>query len=188
MLFQRLRSLRKQIADEQSVPPYVVFADSTLKLMALQQPQTLAQFAQISGVGTHKLSQYGRIFLAEILAYCQEQGLSVQQDTTTPLPTAPSDTELFTLQLHQQGLSIEEIAQKRNLRPTTIVRHLSDLVEKNQAVDLNRLVDRDRQVKIWQALQTVGTHSLSQIREYLGEDYTFDEIRLVRGRWRYENR
>lgn len=187
MLFQRLRSLRKQIADEQSVPPYVVFADSTLKLMALQQPQSLAEFAQISGVGTHKLSQYGRIFLAEILAYCQERGLSVQPDITTPLPATASDTELFTLQLHQQGLSVEEIAQKRNLRLTTIIRHLSDLVEKNEAVDLNRLVESDRIVKIWQALQVVGSHSLTQIREYLGEDYTFDEIRLVRGRWRHEN-
>lgn len=186
MLFGRLRSLRKQIADEQSVPPYVVFADSTLKLMALQQPQSLAEFAQISGVGTHKLSQYGRIFLAEILAYCQERGLSVPD--TTILPTTASDTELFTLQLHQQGLSIEEIAQKRNLRTTTIIRHLSDLVEKNEAVDLNRLVESDRMVKIWQALQIVGSHSLTQIREYLGSDYTFDEIRLVRGRWRHENR
>ena len=187
MLFGRLRSLRKQIADEQSVPPYVVFADSTLKLMALQQPQSLAEFAQISGVGTHKLSQYGRIFLAEILAYCQERGLSVRTDTTIILPATASDTELFTLQLHQQGLSVEEIAQKRNLRTTTIIRHLSDLVEKNEAVDLNRLVTSDRQIKIIQALQTVGSHSLTQIREYLGEDYTFDEIRLVKGRWRNEN-
>ena len=187
-LFQRLRSLRKQIADEQSVPPYVVFADSTLKLMALQQPQSLTEFAQISGVGTHKLSQYGRIFLAEILAYCQEQGLSVQQDTTIPLPATPSETELFTLQLHQQGLSVEEIARSRDLRPTTIIRHLCDLVEKNAAVDLNKLVESDRQAKIWQTLQTVGSHSLNSIREYLGEDYTYDEIRLVRGRWRYENR
>jgi ATP-dependent DNA helicase RecQ len=188
MLFQRLRSLRKQIADEQSVPPYIVFADSTLKLMALQQPQSLAQFAQISGVGTHKVSQYGRIFLAEILAYCQEQGLSGGQDTTPFLPATPSGTELVTLQLHQQGLSVEEIAQTRNLRSTTIIRHLSDLVEKNEAVDLNRLVDRDRQAKIWQALQVVGTHSLNVIREHLGEDYTYDEIRLVRGRWWHENR
>ena len=73
MLFQRLRSLRKQLADEQSVPPYVVFADSTLKLMATQQPQTLTEFAQLSGVGSHKLTQYGGRFVAEIQAYCQEQ-------------------------------------------------------------------------------------------------------------------
>ncbi|MGJ3246692.1 MAG: DNA helicase RecQ [Elainellaceae cyanobacterium] len=72
MLFQRLRSLRKTIADEQSVPPYVVFADSSLRLMTQLKPQTLEQFAQISGVGRRKLERYGDRFIAEILAYCRE--------------------------------------------------------------------------------------------------------------------
>lgn len=175
MLFQKLRSLRKEIADEQSVPPYVIFADSTLKLMALQQPQTLTEFAQLSGVTSHKIAQYGKKFLIEIQAYTQTQ---------TQTSNIPTDTEQFTLHLYQQGLSVAEIAQKRDLRPTTIIRHLSDLVEKNQNVDLDRLVDRDRQIKICQALEKLGDISLTPIREYLGEDYSYDEIRLVRGRWR----
>jgi ATP-dependent DNA helicase RecQ len=174
MLFQKLRSLRKEIADEQSVPPYVIFADSTLKLMALQQPQTLTEFAKLSGVTSHKMAQYGKKFLTEILAYTQTQNLH------------PTETEQFTLQLYQQGLSVAEIAQKRDLRPTTIIRHLSDMVEKNQDVDLDRLVDRKRQVKIYQVLEKLGDISLTPIREYLGEDYSYDEIRLVRGRWRHE--
>ncbi len=187
MLFQRLRTLRKQIADEQSVPPYVVFADSTLKLMAQVQPQTLTQFSQLSGVGSHKLSQYGDKFLAEIKTYCQEHHLEISTSITASpaaFATFPSDTQLFTLQLHREGLSIEEIAQKRNIRPTTIIRHLSDLVEMNQPVNLNALVSPQRQEKICQALLVVGSHSLNQIREYLGDDYSYDEIRLVRGRWR----
>ncbi|MGL5877115.1 MAG: helix-turn-helix domain-containing protein, partial [Xenococcaceae cyanobacterium] len=173
MLFQKLRSLRKEFADEQSVPPYVIFADSTLKLMALQQPQTLTELAKLSGVTSHKIAQYGKKFLIEIQAYTQTQ-----------TSNAPTDTEQFTLHLYQQGLSVVEIAQKRDLRPTTIIRHLSDLVEKNQNVDLDRLVDRDRQIKICQALEKLGDISLTPIREYLGEDYSYDEIRLVRGRWR----
>ena len=72
-LFQRLRGLRKRLADEQSVPPYVVFGDSTLKLMARQQPQTLEAFAQLSGVGKYKLAHYGKAFVTEIQAHCQEQ-------------------------------------------------------------------------------------------------------------------
>jgi ATP-dependent DNA helicase RecQ len=71
-LFQRLRSLRKALADEQSVPPYVVFADSSLRLMAQLRPQTPEQFAQISGVGRRKLERYGDRFMAEIRAYCQD--------------------------------------------------------------------------------------------------------------------
>lgn len=184
LLFQRLRNLRKQLADEQSVPPYVIFADSTLKLMATQQPKTLTEFAQLSGVGSHKLARYGAEFLAEIQAYCQDS--QPQHNPTSVQSTLPTDTERLTLQLHQQGLSVEEIAQQRNLRHTTIIRHLADLLEKNQPVDLNRLVQIHDQEKIWQALQTIGDESLSQIRDYLGGEYVYDEIRLVCGVWRRE--
>ncbi|WP_414572792.1 DNA helicase RecQ [Nostoc sp. CCY 9925] len=188
-LMQRLRSLRKQLADEQSVPPYIVFQDSTLKLMAQVQPKTMTEFGKLSGVGTHKLAQYGEKFLAEIRAYRQERGfLDPPQDNFIPFNSLPSDTEIFTFQLHKQGLSVAEIAQKRNIRSTTIIRHLADLIEKNQPVDLNQLVPLERQQKIWQVLEALGDISLTPIREQLGESYTYDEIRLVRGKWRRENR
>lgn len=73
ILFEQLRRLRKQIADEQAVPPYVVFADSSLRLMAQLQPQTLDAFANISGVGSHKLARYGTQFVAAIQSFCQSQ-------------------------------------------------------------------------------------------------------------------
>jgi ATP-dependent DNA helicase RecQ len=177
LLFERLRKLRKQLADAHSVPPYVIFVDSSLKLMAEQQPQTLEAFAEISGVGTHKLTQYGEKFVSEIRAFCQEQKLPV------PLP---SSTHMVTLQHYQQGLSAEEIAQKRGFALSTIITHLSELIEKNQPVDLNRLVSSERQKPIVKALQTVGTNSLRNLREHLGEDYSYDEIRLVLAWWRRE--
>ncbi|MFN6572210.1 DNA helicase RecQ [Dendronalium sp. ChiSLP03b] len=188
ILLQRLRSLRKQLADEQSVPPYVVFPDSTLKLMAQVQPQTLSEFGKLSGVGSHKLTQYGNKFLAEIKGYRQEQGLPEQQDSSTAFKNLPTDTELTTLKLHQQGLSIAEIAQKRNLSPSTIFNHLSKLIDKKQPVDLNQLVPIEHQQKIWQVFEVLGDISLTPIKEQLGESYTFDEIRLVREKWRRENR
>ncbi len=188
MLMQRLRSLRKQLADEQSVPPYVIFQDTTLKLMAQEQPQTKAEFSKLSGVGSHKLAQYGEKFLAEIRAYRTEQGLPTKEDNSTPSVSLPSETELYTLQLYQQGLTVAEIAQKRSIRPTTIIRHLSDLIEKNQSVDINQLISVEKQQKIRQVLEVLGDISLTPIKEYLGESYSFDEIRLVRGKWRQENR
>jgi ATP-dependent DNA helicase RecQ len=189
ILMQRLRSLRKQLADEQSVPPYVVFQDSTLKLMAQLQPTTITEFGKLSGVGSHKLAQYGDKFLTEIRAYRQEKGLvDPPQVNFTPSLGLPSDTEIFTFQLHKQGLSVAEIAKKRNIRPTTIIRHLADLIEKNQPVDLNQLVSLEHQQKIWRVLEVLGDISLTPIREQLGESYSFDEIRLVRGKWRRENR
>lgn len=177
ILFDRLRKLRKQIADAQSVPPYVVFADSSIRLMAQQQPQTLESFAEISGVGTHKLTQYGDKFVSEIRAFCQEQKLPV------PLP---ANTHMVTLQFYQQGLSVEEIAQKRGFAPRTIVTHLSELLEMKQPVDLNRLVSEELHEPILQAIQTVGADSLKTLREYLGEKYSYEDIQLVRAWWRRE--
>ncbi len=189
ILLQKLRSLRKQLADEQSVPPYVIFHDSTLKLMVQVQPQNLTEFAKLSGVGSHKLAQYGEKFLTEIRAYRQEKGL--QNKSATSVSSAKSSssyTELQTLQLHQQGLNIAQIAQKRNLSPATVSTHLEKLIGKNQPVDLNQLVPLEHQQKIWQVLEVLGDISLTPIKEQLGESYTFDEIRLVRSKWRRENR
>jgi ATP-dependent DNA helicase RecQ len=177
ILFERLRKLRKQLADAQSVPPYVIFPDSSLRVMAQVQPETLEAFAEISGVGTHKLTQYGDKFVSEIRAFCQEQKLP------TPLP---SSTNMVTLQFHQQGLSIEGIAQERGLSPSTIITHLSELIEMQQPVDLNRLVPPERQKPIIHAIQAVGADLLKNIREHLGEEYSYEEIRLVRSWWRRE--
>ncbi|MBW4671643.1 MAG: DNA helicase RecQ [Cyanomargarita calcarea GSE-NOS-MK-12-04C] len=188
MLMQRLRALRKKIADEQSVAPYMIFLDSTLKLMAEIKPQNLTEFSKLSGVGSNKLQQYGELFITKIRAYCQEQGLVEQSSNSKPILNLPSDTELMTLQLHQQGLSIQEIARRRNVRPTTIIRHLSDLIEKKQAVDIQKLVPLEHQQKIIQVLETLGDIALTPIKEYLGDSYSFDEIRLVRGIWRQKGR
>lgn len=175
ILFERLRRLRKQTADAQSVPPYVIFANSSLKLMAQQQPQTLQEFAKISGVGTHKLKQYGEQFLSEIRTFCQEQNL--------PEPL-PSSTYMKTLQLFQQGLSMEEIAAKRGYTTSTIAKHLCELIEMKQPVDLNRLVLPVKQELIVQAIQKVGADSLKSLKEALGENFSYEEIQLVRAWWR----
>jgi len=176
-LFQRLRSLRKKLADEQSVPPYVVFADTSLKKMAQQQPQTLEEFGKISGVGSHKLAQYGSRFVAEIQSYCRERSLPRLSDTLS-----------LTLEFYQQGLNVEEIAQKRQLHPTTIMGHLAQLIELNQPVDLSQLVYPERQQPILQAIQAVGSNSLKSIYEHLGQNYSYGEIRLVLASLQRENR
>lgn len=188
LLFIKLRELRKKLADEQSVPPYVIFPDSTLKLMARILPQTKDALSNISGVGSHKLAAYGDKFLGEIRAYLKEYGQDTvspeKNNYSSPRDNSPSYTELETLTLHRQGLSIEQIAEKRNIRPGTVLRHLSDLIEKNQDVNINQLIPQEKIQKIWQVLDILGDVALTPIKEYLGENYSFDEIRLVKGRWK----
>ena len=191
-LFNRLHKLRKQYADANKVPPYVIFADSSLRLMAQQQPQTLAQFAQISGVGARKLAQYGEMFTGEIRAFRAESGLSVQteSDPTPPLnPPPPSKSEvsythLQTLDLYQQGLSLAAIATKRSVRENTISEHLIKLIECGYELNIDRIVPPAKATAIELAINTVGAERLTPIKEHLGDDYNYEEIKLVRARLR----
>ncbi len=189
MLYQKLRSLRKKLADEQGLAPYIVFADSSLKTMAQLQPQTLEEFSKISGVGSSKLAQYGQYFVAEIAAYTQhsvkvEVRSAIAQARTQGFASFPSDSQLLTLKLHRQGLDTAEIATERSLSTSTIASHLAELIEMNQPVDLDQLVIPVRQQFILKAVKTVGADSLKSIYEHLGESYTYDEIKLVRALWR----
>ena len=94
---------------------------------------------------------------------------------------------MLTLQLHQQGLSIPEIAKERDFSVSTINNHLSELMEMNQPVALNKLVPADKQQEIIKVIEAVGELSLKTIKEALGDDYSYAEIRLVRGCWRSHN-
>jgi ATP-dependent DNA helicase RecQ len=190
-LFERLQALRKRLADEQSVPPYVVFANASLREMARQRPQNRAQFAEITGVGSRKLTQYGDTFLTEIRAFCQEHGLSASPPSplpppSPPSPTSPSFTQLQTLELFQQGMNPAEIAGQRNLRIGTVLSHLVELVEMGYDINLEDLVASDRREKIVAAIQVVGTASRRTIYDYLEARYGYDEIHLVLAWWKQQ--
>jgi ATP-dependent DNA helicase RecQ len=189
-LYNRLQKLRKQYADANKVPPYVIFADSSLRLMSQQQPQTLAQFAQISGVGARKLAQYGEMFTAEIRAFRTESGLPILTETDptpplvahTPTKSDVSSSQLQTLDLYLRGLDLAEIAIERSMRESTITDHLIKTLECGYEVNLDRIVSVDRQTAIEQAINTVGADRLTPIREHLGDSYSYEEIKLVRAK------
>lgn len=191
-LFQRLQRLRKRLADEQSVPPYVVFSNATLRSMSQRQPQTQAQLAEISGVGSRKLAQYGETFLAEIMEFREEHGFPIEgrEIVHIQLPNRTPNigqTHLETMRLHQQGMTPRDICESRDLRLGTVLGHLAELLETGQAIDLDQLVSPERQQAIMTAIGVVGDLSLSSIREKLGNTYGYDEIRLVRAWWRHHH-
>jgi ATP-dependent DNA helicase RecQ len=194
-LFQHLRKLRKQIADEQGVPPYVVFPDTSLQAMAQQRPQTQSQFEHIPGVGARKLAAYYNIFTSEIRAYCEGHGLEMELGTVkapqvkaveTPAKdkatSSPADsvTRQLTRAMFQQGLNIAEIAQRRNMSRGTILTHLTELLESGVPLDIERLIQPERYEVIADALQEVGGDLLRPVKDFLGDRYSYDEIRLVR--------
>lgn len=88
-------------------------------------------------------------------------------------------TQLETFELYKQGKSLEEIALIRNLKPATIIEHICYLIENKMAVKAEDFVPRKRQGEIMAAIEKVGTNKLSLIREELGEEYSWDEIKIV---------
>jgi len=180
-LFEILRVLRKNIADAESMPPYIIFHDSSLKAMATYFPRNISDFYNISGVGENKLEKYGEMFLEEINAYCIEHNI-VPKQVQRRKHFANTNTSTFqeTMELYKQNLTIEEIAQKRGLVPSTIASHFEKLILSGEEILIDKFVDIDKQEHIMKVLSILESEKLGLIKEKLGEDYTYEEIRLVR--------
>jgi ATP-dependent DNA helicase RecQ len=192
-LFQHLRTFRKQLADEQSVPPYVIFPDTTLRALAQQRPQSQSHFARIPGVGSRKLEAYFVSFTNAIRDYCEAHSIVMgleppkkekeqKEQKEAPVPSVSSSppTKLVTLDMYNAGLSAGDIARERNITIRTVVGHLTELIESGETIDIDRLVAPERQKVIFDALQQVGDELLKPVKEFLGEEYSYEEIRLVR--------
>lgn len=182
-LFEILRSLRKSIADSENVPPYIIFHDSTLREMATFFPQSIHSFTKIKGVGGAKLEKYGNAFLEKIIGYCSQNNISERKITRkSTVKTDASGTYSQTLDLLRQGISIPEIAAKRGLAVSTIVTHTEKLISSGEDIDIDNFVAKERQEAILSCMKKIGTQGLTQIIESLGDNYSYDEIRLVRAK------
>lgn len=197
-LFLYLRDLRKQIADEQGVPPYIVLLDNSLRAMAQLRPHNEALFARMPGVGSRKLEAYAATFTQAIKAYCEAHGLEMgleppqservlkaekepkkEKEPVVKPPPGPS-TRQQTLDLYRAGHSVEEIAQLRNLQPSTIVNHLAELIDVGEDIDVAPLIQPGHYEVIAATLQQVEGEALKPVKELLGDEYSYAEIRLVK--------
>lgn len=185
-LFERLRILRKGLADERSVPPFVIFGDVTLRLMATYFPQSEESLSRISGVGAAKLKQFGPDFLAEIQRYAGENGLAErtmpssrrERNASTRRGGATLDE---TKNLFLQKLSVREVAAERGLTEGTIINHLERLVMAGEELDIGYLLPPpERCNKIQDAFRQSGEQFLAPVHDLLGDGFSYEEIRLVR--------
>jgi len=189
-LFERLRELRKQIADERSVPPYVIFSNAALLEMARRIPRTLDAFGTISGVGRVKLEQFSGPFLEVIQHYALDNGIAetevAVQRTNRPRERNRRRDQISatlneTKELILRKMSIDQIANHRGLTGKTIINHIVRMVDGGDDLDLAHMMPSpERVANIKSAfLQTDGV-LLTPVRELLGEDYSYEELGLVR--------
>jgi ATP-dependent DNA helicase RecQ len=193
-LFEHLRRLRKQLADEKWVPPYVIFPDTALYAMARKRPQSEAQFARISGVGSNKLEAYFTLFTSAIRDYCEahnivmgleltyqksEQKDQKRKEKAQPRATVGPPTRQVTLDMYQEGKTIEQIAQERTLAVATIMGHLADLFEAGEEIDIAALIPPGHYHIIIDTLKQMEGSALKDVKAALGDDFSYGEIRLA---------
>ena len=184
LLFEKLRLLRKNLADERDVPAYIIFSDVALRQMARDYPANARDFTSISGVGEKKLREFGDVFLAEIAAHLQSNPRQVFADDSFVVPLAQrsslGDTARETLRRFRAGESVPQIAAGRNLVTGTIFGHLATALEAGETIDLNQLVNAEAQVEIAAAFKQTGWGNLVGARELLGEKYDYGLLRIFR--------
>jgi ATP-dependent DNA helicase RecQ len=172
-LWEALRALRIQLADEAGVPPYVIFHDVTLQEMVKKRPNTTADMRYISGVGDQKINRYGQQFLAEIEKYPLHELLNNRLSATVN----------ETLLLYQDGLSVEQIATQRNTKVNTVYGHLADAIEVG-LLDVRQVLaleDGEYQeiVLTIESLEDESKGRIKPIYEALDEEYDYGVIKCV---------
>jgi ATP-dependent DNA helicase RecQ len=183
-LLSELKALRKNLAEKEHVPPYIIFSDVTLREMATYLPLTIQEIRKISGVGDLKCTRYGAQFLAVLMHYCSERNLTFAIDKKIPSrerttrKEKDSDTKTESLNLFQAGNSIESIARKRNLSTTTIENHLCFYIAEG-TLSVTDIVQPEKLEIILQTIRTKGSFPLSRIKESLGGTYSYWEIKAV---------
>jgi ATP-dependent DNA helicase RecQ len=174
-LFEKLRTLRKTLADAGNLPPYMIFNDATLKQMAARRPCDPEDFRKITGVGDKKLERYGGIFIGEIRRFCEKYDSSGH-------PVKKKLSENITLEMLDQGLDLDEITLRRNLSLNTVYGHIEKLILADENIEIEKLIKKDKIETISNAILELGGGSLKPIKDRLGDNYSYGEIRLVKAR------
>lgn len=181
-LFQHLRRLRLQLAKDEGVPPYIIFSDKSLRQMAEEVPGTEEDLLSISGVGRHKFELYGSAFLEAIRNFTGNTIPRTEISSRSPKVMRPTkgDSYRVSLEMYAQGLSINDIAARRNLTTTTILSHIASAYESGEPI---RLLDfiTDREIAlVRKALEQTGpTQALKPIFDVLNGEVAYPQIRLA---------
>ena len=182
-LFEELRKLRRRLAEEQAVPAYIVFGDMALRHMAASRPTSLEAFARIPGVGQAKLAAYGATFTEAIRNHA---GQDLSSESAPKGGDAPSNgrrgaTYDKTKELLARGLSVEQVARERGLAPATVIRHIEWLTIRGESIDIAPLLPpSERRRRIEEAFGRLGYAQLGPVKEYLGDEYSYGDLTIVR--------
>lgn len=194
-LFARLKVLRREIAVQERVPPYIIFGDKTLTDMCKIMPTTMIALLEVSGVGHKKSEKYGESFLTVITNYMKEKGIEVastsfeakeidllnetQSKHNNPSTKDHKPSYEITVDHYNALGSLEAVAKERALDIRTVEKHFFAAYEAGIAVDINQFFNDQERAEIEEAIQQVGTLRMRPIKELCSDSISYNAIQAV---------
>lgn len=181
-LFDILRELRMEVAKQNNVPPFIIFADVSLKQMSTYYPTDVDSMLKISGVGTFKLEKYGDIFIDVIRNYTQEHDIkrldTLENSKSKSIATPKVDTKQVSYELYtKDGKTIKEITKIRGLTERTIEQHLLDCYENGMDINLENEINTQFENDIYDAIRKCSSGKLREIKDLLIDDVSYFDIK-----------
>ena len=184
-LFSMLKDLRKKVAKQHGLPPFVIFQDPSLEDMAVQYPITFEEMQNITGVGVGKARKFGEEFIRLIKAYVEEKEIIRPQDMIVKSVGNKSGNKIFIIQSIDRKMDFEDIARAKDLDFDELLTEIEGIVNSGTKLDISyyieQVIDEDKSNDIYLYFkEDAQSDSLDEAIEELGGDYTEEEIRLVR--------
>ena len=184
-LFSMLKDLRKKVAKQHGLPPFVIFQDPSLEDMAVQYPITFEEMQNITGVGVGKARKFGEEFIRLIKAYVEEKEIIRPQDMIVKSVGNKSGNKIFIIQSIDRKMDFEDIARAKDLDFDELLTEIEGIVNSGTKLDisyyLREFMDEDKIEDIYLYFkEDAESDSLDAAIDELGADYTEEEIRLVR--------
>ena len=184
-LFELLKGLRKKVAKQKNLPPYVIFQDPSMEEMAITYPTTKEDLAQVNGVGMGKVIKFGKPFLELIQNYIEENDIETASEVLIKSAINKSKIKIFIIQQIDKKIEIEEIAEAKGVSYENILTEIENICYSGTKLNLDYYIDQvlddDRQDDLFDYFINAETDDIEvAMNELEGEDYSEDEIRLMR--------
>lgn len=184
VLFKMLKELRKKMSAELDVPPYVIFQDNSLEAMATIYPQTLDELQNIPGVGAGKAKRYGTEFCKLIKKHCEENEIERPEDLRIRTTVNKSKIKVGIIHSIDRKVALDDIAVANGIEFDELLDEIEAIVYSGTKINIDYfiedVIDDDHVEDIYQYFKESETDDLDEAIDELGDDYTEEEIRLVR--------
>lgn len=182
-LIAKLRSYRHDKAEEEGVPHFHIFTQSSLFEMVEFMPTTTQHLLAIKGIGKKKAEDYGDEIINIIKEYCEENNISPEVDIfETRPPKKPrakkGATHKISFDLFKSGKSIQEIAKERDLTKNTIEGHLAKFVATGE-LNITDIIPQEKYDRLKKLLDSTKVEGITEMKKVAGDDYSWGELRMV---------